>query len=499
MAMGLFEHEARQFKFDVLREVALHAYENTLTQNIEDELAYKLIPTTKADFRCCVYKEREIIRQRTRLAIGKTPNIRRKEDIRPKQIVQVLEAACDGCTIKKIQITDNCRKCMAKSCISSCKFDAIKMGADRAVIDRDKCKECGACVKVCPFHAIVETTRPCKSSCAVDAISMDENGIAQIDEDRCINCAACQSACPFGAIEDTSWIVPVIQLINLETPMIAMIAPSIQGQFDLANLDQIKAGIKMLGFTDVVEVASGADAVAWFEKNELKEKMAEGITLTTSCCPAFLNLAKQHFPTIYEKNMSTLASPMIVMARMLKKKNPNTGVVFIGPCVAKKQEAMSDGMFPDVDYVLTYEEVAAMLVAKRIYLNDLECDTNVESSVFGRNFAFGSGVSKALNQAAIEDGGFTFKSEYADGCQECKKQLMILRAGRFSADVLEGMSCKGGCGNGPAIIDNSNKVKVRFDSENSSHKGKKIKDTVVKYGFDEVDMHRHPTKEIKSW
>lgn len=497
--MGLFEHEARQFKFDVLREVALRAYEKTLTLNIEDDIAYKLIPTTKADYRCCVYKEREIIRQRTRLAIGKSPNVRRKEDIRPKQIVQVLEAACDGCTIRKIQITDNCRKCMAKSCMSICKFDAIQMGSDRAIINHDKCRECGACVKVCPFHAIVETTRPCKASCAVDAITMDENGIAQINEDKCINCAACQSACPFGAIEDTSWIVPVIQLINMQTPMIAMIAPSIQGQFDSATLDQIKTGIKMLGFNDVVEVAAGADAVAWYEKNELKEKIAQGVALTTSCCPAFLNLAKQHFPDVYQKNMSTLASPMVVMARMLKKKHPKTGIVFIGPCVAKKQEAMSDGMFPDVDYVLTYEEIAAMLVAKRIYLNDIQCDINVESSIFGRNFAFGSGVSKALSQAAIEDGGLSFKSEYADGCQECKKQLMILKAGGFTADVLEGMSCKGGCSNGPAIIDNSIKVKVRFDLENSPHKSKKIKDTVDLYGFDEIEMHRHLTKEIQSW
>lgn len=497
--MGLFEHEARQFKFDVLREVASHAYDNTLTPNIEDELAYKLIPTTKAEFRCCVYKEREIIRQRTRLAIGKSPNLRRKEDIRPKQIVQVLEAACDGCTIKKIQITDNCRKCMAKSCVSACKFDAIKMGADRAVIDHDKCKECGACVKVCPFHAIVETTRPCKASCAVDAITMDENGIAQINEDKCINCAACQSACPFGAIEDTSWIVPVIQLINLETPIIAMIAPSIQGQFDSASLDQIKAGIKMLGFADVIEVAVGADAVAWYEKDELKEKMVEGVPLTTSCCPAFLNLAKQHFPTVYEKNMSSMASPMIVMARMLKKRNPKTGIVFIGPCVAKKQEAMSDGMFPDVDYVLTYEEVAAMLVAKRIYLNEIKTDVKVESSIYGRNFAFGSGVSKALVQASLEDDGFAFKSEYADGCLECKKQLLLIKAGRFNADILEGMSCKGGCGNGPAVIDNSIKVKVRFDLENAPYKGKKISDTVKEYRFDEVDVHRHATKEIKPW
>ncbi|HBS92355.1 MAG TPA: hypothetical protein DEA51_07780 [Erysipelotrichaceae bacterium] len=494
--MGLFDHEARQFKFDVLREVSKSAYEGTLTPDIEDQLAYKLIPTTKADFRCCVYKEREIIRQRTRLALGKSPNVRLKVEKKPKQIVQVLEAACDGCTIQRIQITDNCRKCMAKSCVKACKFDAITMGSNRAIINHDKCKECGACVKACAFHAIVETVRPCKASCCVDAITMDECGIAKINEDKCINCAACQAACPFGAIEDASWIVPVIQLIKMDTPMIAMVAPSIQGQFDSASLDQIKEGIRMLGFQDVVEVAVGADVVAWHEKEELKEKMEENVPMTTSCCPAFLNLARQHFPEVYEKNMSSMASPMVIMARYLKKVHPGVGVVFIGPCVAKKQEAMTDMPQPDVDYVLTYEEVAAMLVSKHIYLSELEAEKRQEASVFGRNFAYGQGVSKALIQAAKEDDGLTFTAEYADGCHECKKQLLLMKHGRFNANILEGMSCKGGCSNGPAVIDNSIKIKVRFDKENAPLKARTIKENIDMFSQVNIDLHRHKGGQV---
>lgn len=486
--MGLFDHEARQFKFDVLREVSIHAYNGTLTENFDDELAYKLIPNNQADFRCCVYKEREIIRQRVRVATGKCPTPRKITSVKPKQIVKVLEAACDGCTIQRIQITDNCRKCMAKSCKSACKFDAISMGPNRAVIDHDKCVECGQCVKACPFNAIIDTPRPCKASCAVDAIALDEFNIAQINEEKCINCAACQSACPFGAIEDTSWVVNVINDIKSGKPTVAMIAPSIQGQFDSANLDQIKLGIKKLGFAEVVEVAVGADIVAWYEKDELKEKMAQNITMTTSCCPAFVNLARQHFPQVYEKNMSTMVSPMVAMARYIKKRYPDYSVVFIGPCVAKKQEGM-DGY--EVDYVLTYEEIAAMLVSQHIYLTELKVEKNVEASIFARNFAFGGGVSKALVQAFKEDDNMPFSAQYADGIHECKKAMMIIKAGKYPANICEGMSCKGGCANGPAVIDNSIKVKTKVDRENAPDLARTIKQTLELYDFSDINVHRH--------
>ena len=361
--MSMFNHEARQFKFDVLKEISQLAYEGKLTDDSAAAISRKLIPGRKAEFRCCVYKEREILRQRTRLACGKMAD--EAAAYNPRQIVQVIDAACDGCTIRKIQITDNCRKCMAKACLASCKFDAISMGLHRAQIDYTKCKECGACARSCPYNAIVVTERPCSQHCPVDAIRWDENGIAQIDETKCINCGACQAACPFGAIEDMSWIVPVVSLLKMGTPMFAIVAPAIQGQFDNATLPQIKKSIELLGFEKVYEVALGADAVAWEEQAELAEKMEAGVPMTTSCCPAFVNLAKMHFPQIYENNMSTVVSPMMALARKLKKDHPDHGVIFIGPCLAKKQEAMES--FTAVDYVLTFEEIAAIIYA------DLRC------------------------------------------------------------------------------------------------------------------------------
>lgn len=483
--MSMFNHEARQFKFDVLKEISQLAYEGNLTEDSAAAISRKLIPGRKAEFRCCVYKEREILRQRTRLACGKMAD--EGAAYNPRQIVQVIDAACDGCTIRKIQITDNCRKCMAKACLASCKFDAISMGLHRAQIDYTKCKECGACARGCPYNAIVVTERPCSQHCPVDAIRWDENGIAQIDESKCINCGACQAACPFGAIEDMSWIVPVVSLLKMGTPMYAIIAPAIQGQFDSATLPQIKKSIELLGFEKVYEVALGADAVAWEEQAELAEKMEAGIPLTTSCCPAFVNLAKMHFPQIYENNMSTVVSPMMALARKLKKDHPDHGVIFIGPCLAKKQEAMES--FTAVDYVLTFEEVAAMMIAKHIDPSEVQANEEDYPSVFGRNFAQGGGVSKAVVQAAKEKSMTTPVGVYADGCQECKKQLTLMKFGKFTGNILEGMACPGGCIAGPAVIEPPMITKGRMAKENIGNQ-KTIEESVESFDFTDVPMHR---------
>lgn len=484
--MSLFKHEARQFKFDILREIAEEAFADELVEEKVQEYSRKLISGTKADFRCCVYKEREILRQRARLAMGKMAND--AVDYNPRQIVQVIEAACDGCTIRKIQITDNCRKCMAKSCMGSCNFGAITMGPSRAQIDYSKCKDCGACARNCPYNAIVVTERPCSQHCPVDAIRWDDDGIAIIDEKKCINCGGCQAACPFGAIEDISWIVPVIQLLRLKTPTFAIIAPAIQGQFDNATLPQIKKGIKELGFTEVYEAAIGADAVAYYEQEELQEHIEKGIPLTTSCCPAFVNMAKLHFPEQYEKNVSTTVSPMMALARKLKLENPDHGIVFIGPCLAKKQEAMEE--FTAVDYVLTFEELAAMLVSQHIFCEELEPDPSDYPSIFGRNFAQGGGVAKAVGEAAKEKNQAEFKAVYADGCFECKKQLLLMKVGKFDGNLLEGMCCIGGCVAGPAKIEPPNVTKARMNKENMDHSCKNIQESLKVFDFSDVHMHR---------
>lgn len=482
--MSLFDHEARQFKFDVLREVSNRAFQGKLDMDTCDEIANLLIPGKKADFRCCIYKEKEVIRQRTRMAMGKAPV--NDNGMSERQIIRVIEAACDGCSIHKIQVTDNCRKCMAKACVSACKFDAIYMGDNRAYIDYAKCKECGACKNACPFNAIVETQRPCMKSCPVDAISMSEDGLANIDESKCINCGACQAKCPFGAIEDMSWMVNVIDELKAEIPMFAVFAPAIQGQFDDATLPQIMSSIRALGFADVYEAAIGADAVAWYEKEDAKKHKEEGVKITTSCCPAFVNMAKQHFPTVYEANVSHMVSPMVATTRYLKKSHPDHKVVFIGPCVAKKQETLDS----EVDYCLTFEELGAMFVSQNIFPAGMEAINTDTASAYARFFSVGGGVSKAVVEALKENNDEPVTAEYADGSEACKKALLMMKVNRFQADILEGMACMGGCINGPASIENSPKAKARMTKENLAIKDKTITSTLDVHDFSEIDLHR---------
>ena len=294
---NMFSNDARTFKFDVMVKLARDAYKGDINEEDIQGWARNLVSLGGTRYRCCVYKEREVLRQRVRLAMGKMAND--AAEYNPRQIVQVIDAACDGCTIKKIRVTDNCRKCMAKSCVAACHFGAMHMGIYHSEIDYDKCKECGACARACPYNAIVVTERPCRAACPVEAISWDENNISVIDEKKCINCGQCLNACPFGAIEDISWVLPVTQLLKMGTPAFAIVAPSIQGQFDNTSLPQIMKAVEMLGFEKCYEVAIGADMVADTEYQELKEHKEAGIPMTTSCCPGFVNMLKIHYPDLY--------------------------------------------------------------------------------------------------------------------------------------------------------------------------------------------------------
>ena len=175
-----------KIKHELLYQVAKLAFEGTYEEK-KDQIPYMMIPGPQAQFRCCIYKEREVIRQRTLLAEGKTPDMSDSENI-----VQIIPSACEGCPISRYVVTDNCQKCMGKACQNSCRFGAISMGSTRAHIDATKCKECGKCAQACPYNAIADLMRPCKRSCPVDAITMDEkSGIAVIDESKCIQCGAC--------------------------------------------------------------------------------------------------------------------------------------------------------------------------------------------------------------------------------------------------------------------------------------------------------------------
>lgn len=438
----------------VLCEVARLAFEGKLDED-KEMLPYQMIPGPNALFRCCIYKEREIIRQRIRMAEGKSPS----SDAYSANIVQVISSACEECTLGHYQVTDNCRRCVSKKCQSACRFDAITMEKNRAHINMDKCKECGKCAQACPYHAIVDLTRPCKRACPVDAISWDkESGIVKIDESKCIQCGSCIEACPFGAIGSRTFMVDVINLIRSGKKVIAMPAPAGEGQFGKGiTMGSLAKGIRELGFTDVVEVELGADLTALYESEEWAEAYQNGEKKVTSCCPAFVNMVKKHFPTLLPQ-VSTTVSPMCATSRMIKAQDPDAITVFIGPCIAKKDEILDLALEGNADYVLTYNELQCMFNAREITLTP-DAEPIQQGSIYAKRFANSGGVTAAVVQALKE------QEESADvnvmvcnGAAECKKALMLLKAGKLPADFVEGMACVGGCVAGPGS------AKCEFDS-----------------------------------
>ena len=475
-----------RIKHDVLIETARLAWEGVLDER-KEEIPYKLIPGPQAKFRCCIYREREIIRQRVRLAEGLCPSNGKDTT----NIVQVIGAACEGCPIARFTVTDNCQLCMGKACQNSCNFGAISMGRDRAYIDPDKCKECGKCAQACPYNAIADLTRPCRKACPVDAITMDENGLVEIDESKCIQCGACIHGCPFGAIGSKSFMVDVIDMIRAGKKVVAMVAPATEGQFGPEiTMASWKTALKKIGFADMVEVGLGGDLTAAAEAEEWAEAYKNGKKMTTSCCPAFVNMIRQHFPTLLE-NMSTTVSPMCAVSRMLKEADPETVTVFIGPCIAKKSETLDLNIKDNADYALTYSEIRAAMKAKNVELEPEE-NTYQESSVFGKRFGNGGGVTAAVLECLKETGENTdIKVNKCNGAAECKKALMLLKVGKLPEDFIEGMVCEGGCVGGPSKHKSEVEARKSRDILIGMADDRGVHANLKNLGVTEVKMHRH--------
>lgn len=475
-----------KIKYNVLHEVAKLAFSGELDEK-RDEIPFKLIPGPKAQFRCCVYKEREILRQRVRLAEGKCPSGKHSDNM-----IQVIPSACEECPITRFVVTDNCQKCMGKACQNACNFGAISIGRDRAHIDPDKCKECGKCAQACPYNAIAELIRPCRRACPVDAITMDlDTGICQIDEKKCIQCGACVRSCPFGAITSKVFIVQVINALKAGKKVVAMVAPAAEGEFGAdITMGSWRTALKKVGFADMVEVAAGGDMTAAYEAMEWAEAYKEGKKMTTSCCPAFVNMIKQHFPTLLE-HMSTTVSPMCAVSRMLKNQDPETVTVFIGPCIAKKSESLDLNIEGNADYAMTFGEIRAMMRARGVELQPAVNDYQ-EGSIFGKRFGNGGGVAAAVLECMKErDEKFDARVLRCNGGTECRKALLLMKAGRLPEDFVEGMVCIGGCVGGPSKHKAENEAKKARDQLIGEADDRKILENLQKYPMDQFSMHRH--------
>ena len=469
--MRKFDTKVQHLKYKVLREVARQAWNDTLLDNIF-KIPSIIVPGKTPTMRCCVYKERAILQERVRIAMGGDKEI--------PNVIEVIDIACDECPAAGYEVTDSCRGCLAHRCEDVCKRGAISFDHNHvAHIDKSKCVECGQCAKVCPYSAIVNRKRPCQIACKIKAISINDNNAAAIDNSKCTSCGACVYQCPFGAIMDKSYILNVIDLIkksgnNEKYKVYAMVAPSISSQFTYAKLGQVITGLKELGFYTVVEAALGADMVAQSESKELAEK---GI-LTSSCCPAFVAYVKSAFPELL-KYVSHNLSPMATLAKYIKDTTPNAKVVFIGPCTAKKAEAQLEDVKPYVDAVMTFEELQALFDSKDIDITTLGEDVLDNASYFGRIFARSGGLSDAVAQGLKEqDIDFDLKAVPCDGIEACRVALLKLNKGILDGNFIEGMACIGGCIGGAGCLTHGEKNKNEVDKYGREAFEKTIGDAV---------------------
>ena len=471
MKVRKFDTKVQHLKYKVLREVARLAWNDTLLENIMD-VPKIIVPGNEPTTRCCVYKERAILGERVKIAMG--------GDKSNPNVIEVIDIACDECPVGGYEVTNACRGCLAHRCEDVCKRGAISFDHNHvAHIDKSKCVECGACAKVCPYTAIVGRKRPCQNACKVKAISMNEHKAATIDNSKCIQCGACVYQCPFGAMMDKSYIVNVVDMLKKSErggsyKVYALVAPSISSQFSYAKLGQVITGLKELGFFTVIEAALGADMVALSEAKELAEK---GF-LTSSCCPAFVQYIKSAFPGLVE-NISHNPSPMAALAKYVKSTDPNSKVVFIGPCTAKKAEAQLEAVKPYVDTVLTFEELQALFDSKDVDITTLEEGVLDNASYFGRIFARSGGLTDAAAQAMKEQNiDFEIKPAVCDGIEACKMALLKKSKNVLDANFIEGMACIGGCIGGAGCLTHGEKNKAEVDKYGREAYEKTIGDAV---------------------
>lgn len=452
-----FDTKVQYLKYKVLREVAREAWEGTLLENVLD-IPKMIVPGKVPTMRCCVYKERAILGERVKIAMGGDKN--------NPNVIEVIETACDECPMGGYEVTNACRGCLAHRCEDVCRRGAISFDRDqKAHIDKSKCVECGLCAKSCPYSAIMNFKRPCMSACKVNAISMNEEKAATIDNGKCISCGACVYQCPFGAITDKSFIINAIDMIrksegNKKYKVYALVAPAIGSQFSYVKLGQVVSGIKELGFFTVVEAALGADMVAWLESRELAE--CEDF-LTSSCCPAFVDFIHKNFPDM-SGHISSNLSPAGTIARYIKSTDPDCKIVFIGPCTAKKMEFRKEAVRPFIDCVITFEELQALFDSRDIDVGALNEDILDNASYFGRIFARSGGLADAVEQALKEQKlNFDLKAVSCDGIEACKAALMKKNKNLIDANFIEGMACVGGCIGGAGCLTHGEKNKAEVD------------------------------------
>jgi len=445
------------------RELLIRMVKILIKDRLVEEIRYipvEMRPRSKKNVGCCIHKDRYIVKHKIISILGfeiEDEDIdlipleeyaqRSLDNKNIKEcILSVVHEACSACMQSQYFITNMCRGCEGRPCLMNCPKGAVSFKGGKAVISQEDCIGCGLCQKVCPYHAVIYTPVPCEHACPVKAISKNPDGTEYIDRDKCIYCGRCMQACPYGAIMERSKIIDIHKAAAKPgSKIVAIVAPAIYGQFD-ATPGQILMAIKMVGFDDVIEVALGAEETSRHEAAEFTERMAAGQPfMTTSCCPAYVEWVDKHASTL-KPFISEAASPMVYAARIAKAKHPDAEVVFVGPCLAKRHEAES---VPEVDYIMSFEELGAFMVAYGITVNECE-EMPLDSRVtgFSRGYARAGGVRDAI----VNSVGTEYTTLNIEGLDKKNIALLKTMMKKPTAQFVEVMACEGGCINGPCSL-----------------------------------------------
>ena len=297
-------------------------------------------------------------------------------------------------------------------------------------LKKSNCKSCFRCVRKCP----------------VKAIRFSGNQ-AHIIGNECILCGNCVVQCPQNAKEIIDSTEKVRVLLQSGDPVVVSLAPSFVANYEGVGIEAMRRALKKLGFFDVEETAIGATIV----KNEYERMLREDERdiIITSCCHSINLLIQKYFPACLE-HLADVMSPMQAHCRDIKRRIPEAKTVFIGPCVAKKDEAeYYEGI---VDAVLTYEELGKMLAEDGI---KLEAEADSDNHTRARFFPTTGGVLKTMAQNAP---GYTYVA--IDGVENCMAALRDIESGKIHKCFIEMSACVGSCIGGP-VMDKLHKSPIK--------------------------------------
>ena len=294
---------------------------------------------------------------------------------------------------------------------------------------RDLCKRCYTCIRDCPAKAIKV-----------------EDGQAKVIEERCIACGNCYKVCAQGAKRVESAVGRVRDLLAGDQPVLAALAPSFPAAFEGCSPGQVVSAVRRLGFGEVLEVAFGAELISREYQRLVRERPEQ--TIITTPCPAVVSLIEQYYPSLLPY-LAPIVSPAVALARAAKTVyRPGSRVVFIGPCIAKKSEIHEASLEGDVDEVLTFAELKALLDEMSIDPATLpESDTDGPKPRVARIFPVSGGL---LKTAAMKADVLETDIVVTEGKDNILYIIRELAEGKLSVKFLDVLFCEG-CIDGPVI------------------------------------------------